>query len=137
VKVIVQEETTGCGIASVANVIEQPYAAVKKQANAIGIFADDEKLYSDVNYVRNLLGQFGLQATPYESAFVSWQDLPDRALLAIKYHELEGRAFWHWVVFRRMQAKAVVLDSAVAFSGVARTDFENIEPKWFIEVMNA
>jgi len=32
--VIIQEETTGCGIASVANIVDQSYAEVKAKANA-------------------------------------------------------------------------------------------------------
>lgn len=35
--VVIQEETTGCGIACVANIIERPYADVKAKANSMGI----------------------------------------------------------------------------------------------------
>jgi len=58
------------------------------------------------------------------------------ALLAIKYHQEKGHYFWHWVVFKRSAGKPVVLDSAAYLEKNERTDFESIEPKWFIEVFN-
>jgi hypothetical protein len=60
--------------------------------------------------------------------------LPDRALLAIKWHPQQGRPAWHWVVFVRERGQAVVLDSAVSLKRRARTDFGRIKPKWFIGV---
>lgn len=48
--VIIQEEAAGCGIASVANILEKPYADVRAKANAMGIFANDSSLYSDTQY---------------------------------------------------------------------------------------
>ena len=59
--VIIQEETTGCGIASVANIIERSYAEVKAKANSMGIYANDESLYSDTTYVRSLLNEHGVR----------------------------------------------------------------------------
>ena len=132
--VILQEETTGCGIASVANIIERPYADVKSKANSMGIYANDESLYSDTTYVRNLLKEYGVQVSNTEMPFKSWETLPNMALLAIKYHEENGRPFWHWVVFKRLHGKSVVLDSAAYLGHNERTDFQAMEPKWFIEI---
>ena len=61
--VIIQEETTGCGIASVANIVGCTYAEVKSKANSMGIFADDKSLYSDTAYIRNLLNKYGVNAS--------------------------------------------------------------------------
>ncbi len=133
--VIIQEETTGCGLASVANIIERPYAEVKAKANEMGIFADDDKLYSDTQYVRVLLKEYGVQASSNEIPFNSWETLPDLALLAIKFYEENGCRFWHWVVFKREQGIPVVLDSAAYLEENKRTDFENMKPKWFIEIL--
>lgn len=44
---IIQEETTGCGIASVANVVGKSYAEMKALANSMGIYASDTSLWSD------------------------------------------------------------------------------------------
>ncbi len=132
--VIIQEETTGCGIASVANIVEQSYAKVKNKANAMGIFASDSTLYSDTQYVRNLLREYDFQVSSNEIPFKSWEVLPDIALLSIKYHEEDGLFFWHWVVFKREKGISVVLDSAAYLKENKRIDFQNIKPKWFIEV---
>ena len=74
---IIQEEETGCGIASVANIVERPYAEVKAKANTMGIFAEDEALYSDTEYVRRLLREYGIRASNVEVPFSSWASLPD------------------------------------------------------------
>jgi hypothetical protein len=132
--VIIQEETTGCGIASVANIVELPYAVVKDKANSMGIYADDNMLYSDTEYVRNLLKEYGIQISKNEIPFNSWEALPDMALLSIKHHEENGRPFWHWVVFKRERGIPTILDSAAYLEGNERTDFQDMEPKWFIEV---
>ena len=131
---IIQEEETGCGIASVANIVERPYAEVKAKANTMGIFAEDEALYSDTEYVHRLLREYGIRASNVEVPFSSWASLPDEALLSIKYREENGRPYWHWVVFKRTPEGPVVLDSAAYLEENERTDFDSMQPKWFIEI---
>ena len=133
-KIIIQEEKTGCGIASVANIVGLSYAKVKAKANSIGIYADDDRLYSDAGYVRNLLNEYGVKTSSIEVPFEKWDRLPDLALLSIKYHEVGGRPFWHWVVFKRDREGSVVLDSASYLNENKRTDFQAMKPKWFIAV---
>ena len=133
-KTIVQEETTGCGIASIANILGKTYSEMKAIANAMGIYASDKSLWSDTQYVRRLLSSAGVQTSQDEVPFESWQTLPDLALLAIKHHQEEGKDFWHWVVFKRMDGQAFVLDSASYLPSNIRQDFETMQPKWFIEV---
>lgn len=133
--VTVQEEKTGCGIASVANILGKTYAQMKARANALGIYADDKALWSNTQYVRALLADAGVLTGEAEIPFESWQKLPNLALLAIKYHQDEGRNFWHWVVFKRIENQAYVLDSASYLPSNVRTDFTEMQPKWFIEVI--
>ncbi len=134
---VVQEETTGCGIASVANILGKSYAEMKAIANAMGIYAEDESLWSDTQYVRNMLSQAGVDTSVDEIPFESWEALPDLALLSIKHHWEVGKAFWHWVVFKRIEGQDVVLDSASYLPANIRTDFDEMQPKWFIEVKMA
>ncbi|MBR9882956.1 MAG: hypothetical protein GYB21_04560 [Oceanospirillales bacterium] len=135
-KPVIQEETTGCGIASVANVLGKTYAEMKSVANAMGIYAEDTSLWSDTQYVRTMLSSAGVETSPEETPFVSWDALPDLALLSIKHHHQEGKNFWHWVVFKRLDGHAFVLDSASYLPSNVRTDFDDMQPKWFIEVLN-
>lgn len=131
---VIQEEITGCGIASVANIVGKSYAELKSLANTLGIFAEDKNLWSDTTYVRRLLAHFGIACSAQEIPFNAWEELPDTALLAIKHHQQDGKNFWHWVVFQRIQGQPLVLDSASYLTSNIRTDFLNIQPKWFIGV---
>ena len=131
---VVQEETTGCGIAAVANILGKTYSEMKAIANGLGIYADDTALWSDTQYVRTLLNNAGVTTSDDEIPFTLWDSLPDTALLAIKHHQEDGKNFWHWVVFKRIDGKAMVLDSAAYLDSNIRTDFFEMEPKWFIEI---
>jgi hypothetical protein len=109
---VIQEETTGCGIASVANILGKTYSEMKALANALGIQAEDKSLWSDTQYVRKMLSCVGVETSANEIPFESWNTLPDLASLSIKHHQEDGKKFWHWVVFKRVCGQAFVLDSA-------------------------
>lgn len=136
-KAVIQEEQTGCGIASVAVLAGVTYQQAKFAANHLGIFAEDHHLWSDTHHIRSLLQHFDLEASSEEFPFQSWESLPDLALLSTKWHLEYGRPFWHWVVFWRGPQGAVVLDSKKSLQHNVRTDFWRIKPKWFIEVHRA
>ena len=131
---VIQAELTGCGIASVAAIAGVSYARAKKIANSFGIYAEDEKLWSETAHVRRLLNHYGFRAKTGELPFRSWHSLPDLALLAIKWHIEKKKLFWHWVVFTRDANGACVLDSKKSLRRHRRTDFGRMKPKWYIEV---
>jgi len=131
---VIQEEQTGCGIASVANIVGKSYREMKAIANGMGIYASDKSLWSDTHYVRRILSNAGVKTSDEETPFESWETLPDLALLSIKHHQEEGKDFWHWVVFKRVDGQPFVLDSASYLPSNVRQDFDTMQPKWFIEV---
>jgi hypothetical protein len=131
---VIQEEKTGCGIASIANILGKSYSEMKDIANSMGIFAEDERLWSDTKYVRDMLNCFGVITSDNEKIFQDWCKLPDLALLSIKYRIENGRPLWHWVVFKRENDKEVVLDSADYIENNLRTDFHAMQPAWYIEI---
>ena len=133
-KPVVQEELTGCGIASVANILGKTYSEMKAMANTMGIHSSDKLLWSDTQYVRRMLSQAGVETSPDEIPFESWDALPDLALLSIKHYQEDGKNFWHWVVFKREHGQSFVLDSASYLPSNIRYDFDDMQPKWFIEV---
>lgn len=133
-KPVVQLERTGCGIASVAALAGVSYRQAQCVANQLGIVADDSKLWSETGYVRRLLKEYGIRPASTEAPFISWEALPDLALLAVKWHKERGRPFWHWVVFWRGPYGSVVLDSKRELRNHVRTDFGRMRPKWFISV---
>ncbi len=134
-KVIIQEEATGCGIAAVANILGKRYSEVKAIATDMGIYASDQSLWSDTRYVRRLLSGSGVICSDQEVPFESWDALPDLALLSIKYHQEDDKSFWHWVVFKRVDGAPYVLDSASYLPSNLRQDFDAMQPKWFIEIV--
>ena len=133
-KPVVQKDVTGCGIASVAVLAGVNYRQAKTIANRLGIFAADERLWSETIHVRRLLRHFGLRALPRERPFTTWNSLPQLALLAIKWKKIRGRPYWHWVVFHRGETGPVVLDSKPTLRRHLRNDFGRMKPKWFIEI---
>jgi len=135
VKAVIQEEVSGCGIAAVAALAGVSYGQAKHRANSLGIYAQDRSLWSDTDSVRRLLKTYGLHASSEETPFRDWATLPDRALLAIKWHRENGTPFWHWVVFVREGDDAYVLDSKKALKQNCRRDFGRMKPKWFIPVI--
>jgi ABC-type bacteriocin/lantibiotic exporter with double-glycine peptidase domain len=131
---VVQQDRTGCGIASVAALTGQSYSAVKREAARLGIAVSDPTLWHDTGHVRRLLAHFRLQARKTEEKFTSWRSLPGCALLAIKWHREKTGPAWHWVVFVRDAAGACVLDPKKSLRTHRRTDFGRMKPKWFIRV---
>jgi hypothetical protein len=134
-KPVIQQDVTGCGIASIAAIVGATYRQVQSVAHGLGISADDPRLWSDTTYVRSLLRHYGVRTSDKEQPFRSWDTLPSRALLAIKWHSERGRVFWHWVVFDREPHGAVVLDPKRGLRTSRRTDFGRMKPKWFIEIL--
>ena len=133
-KSVIQQEKTGCAIASSAAIAGISYARAKQIANSLGITAEDSTLWSSTKPVRSILKKLGIKTGASETVFKNWQSLPDCALLAIKWHRENGIAYWHWVVFVRNNGKEYVLDSKKSLTTNVRADFGRMKPKWFIKV---
>ncbi len=101
----------------------------------MGIYADDQALWSDTLYVRRLLSELGVKTGRTELPFNGWNALPDCALLAIKWRKVSGKPFWHWVVFVREGDQEYVLDSKMALKHHIRRDFWRMKPKWYLPVL--
>ncbi len=133
-KLIVQEDKTGCAFACVAMLTGVRYQQVKRVASQLHIEVQDPLLGSDTKHIRTLLTHYSLSASSGTTPFKSWDHLPSLALLAIKWHKPHHRAFWHWVVFWRGPEGPVVLDPKKSLQKHVRTDFGRIKPKWFLTV---
>ena len=134
-KPVIQQEQTGCAIASSAAIAGVSYTKAKQIANNLGITAKDSTLWSSTKPVRTILKKLGINTRNTETPFKNWESLPDCALLAIKWHKENGIAYWHWVVFVRENEREYVLDSKKALKSNIRTDFGRMKPKWFIKVI--
>ena len=133
-KPVIQEEITGCGIASSAAIAGITYKEAKAIGNSIGIYAEDQSLWSDTQHVRELLAKLGIKVSKEEKPFEGWASLPDCSLISLKWHLENEKPYWHWAVFVRDGESQYVLDSKKALKTNIRTDFGRMKPKWFIEV---
>lgn len=133
-KPVIQQEQTGCAIASVAAIAGISYEAAKKLANNMGIYADDPALWSESRYIRRLLAKLGIKTANKEVDFTSWAALPSCALLSIKWHLENDQPHWHWAVFIREGELEYVIDSKASLKSNVRIDFGRMKPKWYIEV---
>ncbi len=131
---VVQADRTGCGIAAVAAIAGVSYARAKAVAASAGIFVHERSLWSETEPIQRLLSRFGIHAARTPTPFRVWTDLPDCALLAIKWHREAHRPCWHWVVFVRDRECDYVLDSKASLSTHVRLDFGRMQPKWFLPV---
>jgi hypothetical protein len=132
---VIQQEPTGCGIASVAVIAGVGYAQSKAAAASLGIFASAPSLWTHTSYVRRLLAHYGFHTRRGETPFTSWEALPGLALLATKWHLERGTPFWHWTVFAHEPDGPVVFDSKRTLRNHLRRDFGRIKPRWYIEVL--
>ena len=131
---VIQEEKTGCAIASSAAIAGISYKEARRIANGMGVYAEDSVLWSRTNYTRRLLARLGVKVGNKEIPFTNWVSLPNCALLSIKWNLQNGQPFWHWVVFVRDGDRKYVLDSKKSLKSNIRTDFGRMKPKWYIEV---
>ena len=86
IKSVIQEELTGCAIASTAVLAGTTYKEAKSVANDLGIYAEDKALWSETDYIRRLLLSFNIETDKNKTTFTGWDQLPNRALLAINWH---------------------------------------------------
>jgi hypothetical protein len=134
VKPVIQQEPTGCALASAAAIAGITYKEAKRVANGLGISAQDRELWSHTRHVRELLQTLGFTTSKHETLFKDWHQLPDCALLSLKWHLEKGKPYWHWAVFVRENNQAYVLDSNRRLKNNIRRDFGRMNPRWFITV---
>ncbi len=134
-KAITQKHPEGCALASAAMLTGRSYDEIASLAAPLGIRAGDKALYTSTEPLRRLLDRLGIPVASTERPFMGWDSLPDRALLATKWHVEETLAMWHWVVFHRDESGEAILDPAPDRDDPIRRDLSGIHPKWYIEVL--
>ena len=133
--VVIQKHPEGCGLACAAMLADRTYDEITEIAAHLNIHAGDKELYGTTEPIRRLLFKLDIPVAPTEKPFDNWNRLPDRALLATKWHLEQGKPFWHWVVFVRDDTGPAVLDPAAFLKMNRRKDIAAIKPKWFIEIL--
>lgn len=132
-KIVVQEDTTGCGIACAAMLAGKTYHAAKKRAKGLGLFPDDRTLYSDICDLRPLLESYNIRLGK-KVPFRNWKEVPSPAIVAIKYRDGVDASSWHFAVFHEGDSGPSVLDPSRRLRCNARTDLGKIRPQWYVPV---
>ncbi len=133
IRPVVQQDVTGCAIACAAALAGKSYPSTRALARRLGIEVGDASLWSSTAPMRRLLAGLGIPASGGEVPFSGWDELPDVALLAIKWR---GGAVpcWHWVLFIRRPGGPVVIDPKKSLKKNIRTDFGRMHPRWFMQL---
>lgn len=130
-KRIIQEDSTGCGLACIAMLANKTYKTVRKVAERLEI-KNQDKFYTGTKDLRELSQYFGIDIGFKRVKFNSYKSLPNIAILAINYREKSEN--WHWVVYYRTDNDEYVLDPKKTIKTDRRKDFSRITPKWYIKV---
>lgn len=126
-KRVVQQDSTGCGIACIAMLAGKTYAEVRKYALKTLSLDECGPFYTNTNDLVKLGNQYELNVGVRRRKFKSFDILPDKAILAINYKENTNT--WHWVVFHRTSSEQYVLDPKKSIKNNKRKDLARIASK--------
>lgn len=128
-----QSDATGCGLACIAILANQPYSSVRKLAISRLGFDSDGEFYTTTGQLKELGHHFGVRISAKRRyQFKDWVHLPNSAILAINYKKEDET--WHWVVFRRVANSAYVIDPKHSVKTNRRTDFKRMKPFAFLPI---
>ena len=105
---VIQEDTTGCGLACIAMLSGRSYKEVRNLALKELGFEDNGEFYTGTSHLVSLGQEFDLKIGKRRRKFKSFDLLPNKVILAINYKEKSDT--WHWVVFHRTNKEQYILD---------------------------
>ncbi|MFA6179952.1 MAG: cysteine peptidase family C39 domain-containing protein [Candidatus Methylopumilus sp.] len=99
-KQVIQEDSTGCGLACVAMIVGTRYKTIKKQAHELlhDWSFGSRSFYTEAMHLKTLLKAHSIEYGNYR-----WTDnwLQIKAELAIAAINLQKKGNWHGVVFKQ------------------------------------
>jgi ABC-type bacteriocin/lantibiotic exporter with double-glycine peptidase domain len=130
---IKQKDKTGCGIACIAMLADRRYEEIRKIALSDLDFERRGDFYTRARHLRKLGKSVGVVIQDERPRkFKGWDDLPDKAIIAI--NPKDNCQTWHWVVFVREDGSDFVLDPKPSVKSDHRTDFGRMKPVAFLPV---
>jgi ABC-type bacteriocin/lantibiotic exporter with double-glycine peptidase domain len=127
VRRVIQQDSTGCGIACIAMLAGQTYEQVRKLALSVTAFEEGGPFYTCTKDLVSLGAQYNLKIGIRRRKFKNYDALPDKAILAINYKEETDT--WHWVLFHRTADDQYVLDPMKSIKNEKRKDLGRIANK--------
>ena len=130
---ILQEDSTGCGLAVIAMLSGETYEKIRSIAvNDLG-WDETGSFETGTRDLRDLAGFFNIEIGKRRRPFKEFNALPNLAILAINYNEQIDD--WHWVVYRRVKGDQFFLDPKKSIRTNKRRDFRRIKVKWYLPVI--
>jgi len=124
VRRIIQQDTTGCGLACIAMLAKTSYKKVKALAIKNLDFDNDGEFYTNTKDLVFLGKNYSIEIGSRRRKFKGYGHLPDKAILAINYKESSDT--WHWVIYHRTRNEEYVLDPKKSIKTNKRTDLTRI-----------
>lgn len=129
-KRVVQGDSTGCGLACVAQVSGENYHKIRDIAVNLLAFERGGTFYTTIYDLRWLLGEFGYSLSR-NMVFKSYEGVGTLAILEI---ERPGD-YNHWVVLVKCGLDMYVLDPAQHVKSDKRRDFHRLRPVSYANVV--
>ena len=131
-KRIIQEDSSGCGLACIAMLAKTSYKNVKKIALKKLEFSPSGPFYTDTNDLRKLAKHFGIELGQKRVPVKCLDRLPKLAILAINYQKRKNT--WHWVLYVKEENDKFVYDPKKTIKTEKRRDFGRMKPRWYVLV---
>ncbi|GAA5172399.1 cysteine peptidase family C39 domain-containing protein [Viridibacterium curvum] len=108
-KRVIQEDSTGCGLACIAMMVGTRYKTIKKQAHELlhDWPSGPRSFYTEPTHLKTLLKAHSIEYGHYRRTS-NWRQI--KAELAIAAINLQKNGNWHWVVFKQQANDAYILD---------------------------
>ncbi|NML29020.1 cysteine peptidase family C39 domain-containing protein [Zoogloea dura] len=108
-KRVIQEDSTGCGLACIAMIVGTRYKTIKKQAHELlhDWPSRSRSFYTEAAHLKTLLKAHSIEYGNYRRTD-NWPQI--KVELAIAAINLRKNGNWHWVVFKQQNNDAYILD---------------------------
>lgn len=132
IKRVIQEDSTGCGIACIAMVAGISYAEAKQITLNNEILKKSVKnFYTTTKDLVNVLNSIGIESSKGRKVRY-WSSINTISIVGINF--LETTDTWHWVLFIPDEDTGYVLDPSKRVKTEKRTDFSRMRLRSYIPI---
>lgn len=131
-KRIIQEDSTGCGLACVAMIANLTYSEIKKEAIENSIVQSGRSFYTTSNDLIRLLSALNIQAKKGRIVR-KWESIKSLSIVAINFREKSNT--WHWVVYVPDTKIGYVLDPNKKIKTEKRIDLSRMVLRSYIPIV--
>lgn len=132
IKRVIQEDSTGCGIACIAMVAGISYAEAKQITLNNEILKKSVKnFYTTTKDLVNILNSIGIESSKGRKVRY-WSSINTISIVGINF--LETTDTWHWVLFIPNEDTGYVLDPSKRVKTEKRTDFSRMRLRSYIPI---